>query len=93
MNDGTGLAEALLELDGFRVLEVSAASDEVVATVESDRTDHSGGPAPGAVAGELQPHAGVTQASWLPGHALPLTLTQPGLVLPRFTVLCQNTHL
>jgi transposase len=35
MNDGTGLAEALLGLDGFRVLEVTETADEVVITVET----------------------------------------------------------
>jgi transposase len=35
MNDGTGLAETLLGLGGFRVLEVTEASDEVVVTVET----------------------------------------------------------
>ena len=30
MDDATGLAEALLGLDGFRVLEVSETPDEVV---------------------------------------------------------------
>lgn len=35
MNDGTGLAEALLGLDGFRVLEVSENSDEIVISVET----------------------------------------------------------
>src|SRR5436305_12012893 len=35
MGDSIGLAEALLGLDGFRVLEVSEGSDEVVITVET----------------------------------------------------------
>ncbi len=35
MDDGTGLAEALLGLDGFRVLEVSEEPAEVVVTVET----------------------------------------------------------
>jgi transposase len=35
MNDGTGLAEALLGLDGFRVLEVVESDAEVVVTVET----------------------------------------------------------
>ena len=35
MSDGTGLAEALLGLDGFRVLEVVEGDDEVVVTVET----------------------------------------------------------
>jgi transposase len=35
MNDGTGLAEALLGLDGFRALEVTETPDEVVITVET----------------------------------------------------------
>jgi transposase len=35
MNDGTGLAEALLGLDGFRVLEVNESDAEVVITVET----------------------------------------------------------
>jgi hypothetical protein len=33
--DGLGLAEAMLGLDGFRVLEVSAAPDELVVTIET----------------------------------------------------------
>ena len=35
MSDGTGLAEALLGLEGFRVLEVTEDPDEVVITVET----------------------------------------------------------
>ena len=35
MSDGIGLAEALLGLDGFRVLEVSEGPDELVIAVES----------------------------------------------------------
>ncbi len=35
MNDGTGLAEALLGLDGFRVLEVSETPAEVVVEIET----------------------------------------------------------
>jgi len=35
MSDGIGLAEALLGLDGFRVLEVHEATDEVVITIET----------------------------------------------------------
>ncbi len=35
MSDGTGLAEALLGLDGFRVLDVSEGSEELVVTVET----------------------------------------------------------
>ncbi len=35
MSDGTGLAEALLGLDGFRVLEVREGPDEVVVTIET----------------------------------------------------------
>jgi transposase len=35
MSDGTGLAEALLGLDGFRVLDVHEGSDELVVTVET----------------------------------------------------------
>jgi hypothetical protein len=35
MSDGTGLAEALLGLDGLRVLDVSETPDELVVTVES----------------------------------------------------------
>ncbi|MGO9456953.1 MAG: ISL3 family transposase [Acidimicrobiales bacterium] len=35
MDDATGLAEALLGLDGFRVLSVNETSSEVVVTVES----------------------------------------------------------
>ena len=35
MNDATGLAEALLGLDGFRVLDVDETPDEVIVTVET----------------------------------------------------------
>jgi transposase len=35
MSDGIGLAEALLGLDGFRVLDVSEGNDELVITVET----------------------------------------------------------
>ena len=35
MSDGTGLAEALLGLDGFGVLEVSETSEELVIKVET----------------------------------------------------------
>src|SRR5438309_8214890 len=35
MSDGTGLAELLLGLPGFRVLDVLEATDEVVVTIES----------------------------------------------------------
>lgn len=35
MSDGTGLAEALLGLDGFRILEVTEGSDEVVVQIET----------------------------------------------------------
>lgn len=35
MSDGIGLAEALLGLDGFRVLDVVEGADEVVVTVET----------------------------------------------------------
>ena len=35
MSDGIGLAEAMLGLDGFRVLEVSETPDEVIITVET----------------------------------------------------------
>ena len=35
MGDGTGLAEAILGLDGFRVLGVDESSSEVVITVET----------------------------------------------------------
>ena len=35
MTDGIGLAEALLGLDGFRVLEVNEAPDELVITIET----------------------------------------------------------
>ncbi len=35
MGDGTGLAEALLGLDGFRVLEVAETPDEVVVDIET----------------------------------------------------------
>ena len=36
MSDGIGLAEALLGLPGFRVLEVDERDDEVVVTIETD---------------------------------------------------------
>ena len=35
MSDGIGLAEALLGLDGFRILEVSETLDEVTVTIET----------------------------------------------------------
>ncbi len=35
MSDGTGLAEALLGLPGFRVLEVTETADEVAVVVET----------------------------------------------------------
>ena len=35
MNDGNGLAEALLGLPGFRVLEVTETPEEVVVTIET----------------------------------------------------------
>jgi hypothetical protein len=35
MDDGIGLTEALLELEGFRVLDVAEGPDELVVTVES----------------------------------------------------------
>ena len=35
MSDGNGLAEALLGLDGFRVLEVSETPDEVFIDIET----------------------------------------------------------
>ncbi len=35
MNDGKGLAERLLGLDGFRVLEVTETLHEVVVTAET----------------------------------------------------------
>jgi transposase len=35
MSDGTGLAEALLGLDGFRVLDVAEDPDELVITIET----------------------------------------------------------
>jgi hypothetical protein len=35
MNDATGLAEALLGLDGFRILEVAETPAEVVVRVET----------------------------------------------------------
>ena len=38
MSDGTGLAEALLGLEGFRVLAVDEGSDELVVTVETTAT-------------------------------------------------------
>ncbi len=38
MGDGTGLAEAMLGLDGFRVLEVVEDPDELVITVETTAT-------------------------------------------------------
>src|SRR5438552_857153 len=38
MSDGTGLAEALLGLDGFRVLDVVEERDELVITIETTAT-------------------------------------------------------
>jgi len=38
MSDGTGLAEAMLGLDGFRVLEVIETPDELIITVETTAT-------------------------------------------------------
>ena len=38
MSDGTGLAEALLGLEGFRVLAVIEGPDEVVVTIETTDT-------------------------------------------------------
>ncbi len=38
MSDGTGLAEALLGLDGFRVLAVSETATEVVIDIETTAT-------------------------------------------------------
>ena len=38
MDDGSGLAEALLGLDGFRVLEVSETPDEVTIRIETTAT-------------------------------------------------------
>jgi transposase len=38
MSDGIGLAEALLGLDGFRVLEVAESTDELVVAVETTAT-------------------------------------------------------
>ena len=35
MSDGTGLAEALLGLDGFRILGVTEGAAEVVITIET----------------------------------------------------------
>ena len=35
LRDGTGLAEAMLGLDGFRILEVIEDPDELVITIES----------------------------------------------------------
>lgn len=35
MSDGIGLAEAMLGLDGFRILEVCETPDELVITVET----------------------------------------------------------
>lgn len=43
MDDGTGLAEALLGLAGARVLDVDETPDELVVTIESTT-----GPAPRA---------------------------------------------
>jgi hypothetical protein len=36
VSDGIGVAEALLGLDGFRVLEVTETPDEVTVTIETD---------------------------------------------------------
>ena len=35
MGDGSGLAEALLGLNGFRVLEVSETADELTISIET----------------------------------------------------------
>lgn len=35
MSDGSGLAEAMLGLEGFRVLEVTEGADELVVRVET----------------------------------------------------------
>lgn len=37
MSDGIGLAEALLGLDGFRVLDVAEVPDELIVTIETTR--------------------------------------------------------
>jgi hypothetical protein len=36
VSDGIGLAEALLGLEGFRVLEVTETPDELTVTIETD---------------------------------------------------------
>jgi len=38
MGDGSGLAEGMLGLDGFRVLEVTETVDELTITVETTAT-------------------------------------------------------
>lgn len=38
MNDGNGLAEAVLGLDGFRVLEVSETPEQLIVRVETMAT-------------------------------------------------------
>ena len=38
MSDGTGLAEAMLGMEGFRVLDVSETPGELMVTVETTRT-------------------------------------------------------
>lgn len=43
MNDGNGLAEAMLGLDGFRVIEIYESLDEMTITVESTAVDVSCG--------------------------------------------------
>ena len=39
MNEGTGLAEALLGLDGFQVLKVTEMADELVIEIETTVTE------------------------------------------------------
>ena len=42
MDDATGLAEALLGLDGFRVLAVEETPSEVIVTVEKQGGEYVG---------------------------------------------------
>jgi hypothetical protein len=43
MSDGTGLAEALLGLDGFKVLGVAESENELVIAVETTASDRRRG--------------------------------------------------
>ena len=58
MSEGTGLAEKLLGLDGFRILEVAEGPDELVVTIETTTTvTGCGGCGTRALAHERRPIA------------------------------------